>query len=52
MAHHALTLIDTDVLSAMSKIGRLEAILRLLRDREPSVTPGVVRELAHSLEQG
>jgi predicted nucleic acid-binding protein len=45
-------LADTDVLSALAKIGRLPLLFALLQTTELHVTPGVFGELAHSFNLG
>jgi predicted nucleic acid-binding protein len=40
--------IDTDMLSAMAKIGQIQLLLALLQTSQLHITPGVFGELAHS----
>ena len=44
-----MILVDTDVLSAMVKIGRLSLFFALFQTNRLQIAPGVARELAHSL---
>jgi hypothetical protein len=44
-----MILADTDVLSALAKAGRLLLLFTLFRTSRLQITPGVFRELAHSL---
>jgi predicted nucleic acid-binding protein len=43
-----MMLVDTDILSAMAKIGRIQLLFALLPTSQLHITPGVVGELAHS----
>lgn len=47
-----MILADTDVLSALAKIGRLPLLFALLQTSTLHVTPGVFGELAHSFNLG
>jgi predicted nucleic acid-binding protein len=44
-----MILVDTDVLSAMVKIGRLSLFFVLFQTNRLQIAPGVARELTHSL---
>ncbi|HEX5943864.1 MAG TPA: hypothetical protein VFY66_16395 [Anaerolineales bacterium] len=43
-----MILVDTDILSAMAKIGRIQLLFALLQIPQLHITPGVFGELAHS----
>src|SRR5215813_14449126 len=43
-----MILVDTDILSAMTKIGRIQLLFALLQTPQIYITPGVFGELAHS----
>jgi predicted nucleic acid-binding protein len=43
-----MILIDTDMLSAMAKIGQIQLLFALLQTPQLHITPGVFGELAHS----
>jgi hypothetical protein len=43
-----MILVDTDILSAMAKIGRIRLLFALLQTLQLHITPGVFGELAHS----
>jgi predicted nucleic acid-binding protein len=43
-----MILVDTDILSAMAKIGRIQPLFALLQTPQIHITPGVFGELAHS----
>lgn len=47
-----MILADTDILSALAKIGRLPLLLALFRGQELRITPAVLRELEHSFALG
>jgi len=47
-----MILADTDILSALAKIGRLPLLFSLFQTPELHVTPGVFAELAHSFNLG
>lgn len=47
-----MILVDTDILSALAKVGRLPLLFALLRTTELHVTPGVFGEVAHSFNLG
>jgi len=44
-----MILVDTDMLSAMAKVGRLPLFFALLQTTQLHIAPGVARELTHSL---
>ena len=44
-----MILADTDILSALAKVARLPLLFTLLRTNKLQITPGVFREVAHSL---
>ena len=43
-----MILVDTDILSALAKIGRIHLLFALLQTLQIHITPGVFGELAHS----
>ena len=43
-----MILVDTDILSAMAKIGRTHLVFALLQTPQLHITPGVFGELVHS----
>jgi predicted nucleic acid-binding protein len=43
-----MILVDTDILSAMAKIVRIQLLFTLLQTPQIHITPGVFGELAHS----
>jgi predicted nucleic acid-binding protein len=43
-----MSLVDTDILSAMAKIGRIQLLFALLPIPQLHITPGVLVELVHS----
>ncbi len=45
-------LTDTDILSALAKVGRLPLLYSLFQISELHVTPGVFGELTHSFNMG
>lgn len=47
-----MILIDTDVISALAKVGGLPLLFTLFRRSNFSITPGVLAELTHSLAMG
>jgi predicted nucleic acid-binding protein len=47
-----MILIDTDILSAMAKIGRIPLLFALLQTLQFHISPGVFGELAHSFNLG
>lgn len=47
-----MILADTDILSALAKIGRLPLLFSLFQISELHVTPGVFEELTHSFNLG
>jgi predicted nucleic acid-binding protein len=47
-----MILVDTDVISALAKVGALPLLLTLFKRSNVSITPGVLAELTHSLTVG
>jgi predicted nucleic acid-binding protein len=47
-----MILVDTDILSAIAKIGRTQLLFALLQTLQIHITPGVLGELAYSFNLG
>ena len=43
---------DTDILSAVAKVGRLPLLFSLFRVTRLQIVPGVFKEIAHSVARG
>jgi predicted nucleic acid-binding protein len=44
--------VDTDILSALAKVGRLSLLFSLFRVTRLQIVPGVFKEIAHSVALG